>query len=428
MAPKIGKMTTVGRKVFNSLLYHAQQELVRLKAQNIPHESKDLFKTRLVDLLKPINVDPNSSMSSVKKYIKDMRTSEVEWSSPEAKTGIIWMSMSLVSSVYLAKENGSNWLYWSFPPQIIESLYDLERFTVIKLEELSKLDSYAAVALYEICAKYANNPTHLTCVNEPDWWVIALSSDSKKAGPDGEPPKVRLWKSFKVERAIPAINEINEKTNLFIELIENRVGTKIVSIQFKVIRNSFSSSTPSEQALQPPVVVQSSEEVAVMTLAVQLGLHESNVIDLIAAGYRLDQISFFLEKFQARLNRSDLGEIGNKKRFFEKMIDSDELMSPIVKSLPVEVDVINDHTTKIGKSEKTSISLVKLVDVTVIDKFSDEFSCLPDEVKNHHLNQLAVDLKGRGLLTPVTHRKILSGEWQSPIILNYLKSLMKVTT
>jgi hypothetical protein len=85
------------------------------------------------------------------------------------------------------------------------------------------------VALYEICARYRDNPSGLTSRKPVQWWADALSS-----APAGS--ERREWRKFKSERVKEAVADINRETDLEIELIEHKQGRAVVEAQFAVRR------------------------------------------------------------------------------------------------------------------------------------------------------------------------------------------------
>ena len=109
-------------------------------------------------------------------------------------------------------------------------------------EQIDKLKTYAAIALYEICVrfKFKGKPTALTTVHDLEWWVEALTASPKKDEKTGK-AKLRPWVKFKYDQGNRAIEEINEKTNIHIELIEHKgKGKTIVAAQFKVTHKDMS--------------------------------------------------------------------------------------------------------------------------------------------------------------------------------------------
>jgi len=92
---------------------------------------------------------------------------------------------------------------------------------------------YAGTSLYDICSRYRHNPSGVTSRKLPSWWIDALSqtpSDSTKR---------REWRMFKYEKILPAIEEINQTTDIIIDLIEKRQGKSIIEVQFSVRTKKF---------------------------------------------------------------------------------------------------------------------------------------------------------------------------------------------
>jgi hypothetical protein len=132
----------------------------------------------------------------------------------------------MLSEVALELRRGENWVSWSYPPTIMAALRDPQRWARIDLDVLAKLGSYTAVALYEICARYRENPSGVTSRKPVTWWVDALSN--------GPGPERREWRKFKNERVKDAVIEINAETDLEIDLIEHKQGRVITEVQFAV--------------------------------------------------------------------------------------------------------------------------------------------------------------------------------------------------
>jgi hypothetical protein len=97
--------------------------------------------------------------------------------------------------------------------------------------------------LYEICRRYATNPSKVTNRAEWEWWYGALTGNPVT---DAIPE----YKYFKRDVIKPAVAEINMVTDIVVELVEHKQGRRVVSLQFKV--------TPSQQTSlmfpAPPII------------------------------------------------------------------------------------------------------------------------------------------------------------------------------
>jgi len=174
--------------------------------------------------------------ASAKKYLTDMNDTKVIYDAPDSKSELQHKQYHLLSEVELRLRGGVLWVYWSLPPSIYEVLLTPGRWDLINLRVLARLSTYASVALYEICSKYKDNPTKVTCRKPPEWWMDALSGSPPSLDEEGK-PKLPEWRKFKNKFLNPAIEMINAESDLKIELLEDRLyGKAVTSVQFKVTR------------------------------------------------------------------------------------------------------------------------------------------------------------------------------------------------
>lgn len=427
IAPRVGKLTATGRKIFNSMMYHAQQQLAALRLAGKVQESRDHYKSQLKDVMLSVGEDPRTRTTQIKKYVDEMQEIKVRWCSPQKDAKVLYASMVLVPSAFLTIENGVLWLHWSFPPAINGLLWDLDRFTVIKLEELSQMTTYTAVALYEICAKYADNPSHKTCVNAPEWWVEVLSNDLGRVNPndDDEPLSLRPWKSVKVERVIPAIEEINANTGLRIEMIENRVGRKIVSVQFEVRR----VKQPQVESSTTPIT---KDMAAIIAKGISLGLGEMQIRSLFRQGYSNEVLAINLAKLEARKARGDLDAVKNPMQYLNsvlKKIQEEIVFTPGTKDDPSASDspVDSQYVDEVSDLfDETEIPPEEMPE-DPNGPFKAMFARLKPSEREGHLEKLKSSLESRGLFTAHIQRKLMSGDWQSPIIFFELKRMVEAS-
>jgi len=140
-------------------------------------------------------------------------------------------AFSMLAEFAIEVRGGDNWVSWSYPPTIMSILKDSSRWARIDLNVIAKLGSYTAVALYEICARYRDNPSGVTSRKPVSWWSDALSQLPGAA-------ERREWRKFRSERLLIAIKEINRETDFEIELIEHKEGRAVSEVQFGVRRRS----------------------------------------------------------------------------------------------------------------------------------------------------------------------------------------------
>jgi hypothetical protein len=215
------------------------------------------FSARLKDLIKPQHTDrledvsESNCITSAKKCFCEMRRTESNWSAPDEGAEILYSSMSMLSQAEIIKEKGVLNAYWAFPPKIMKKVVNPKFYTPLEHIYIEKLKTYSAIALYEICVRYKfkGKPTALTAAHDLEWWVDALTASPKYDAKSGE-KKLRPWIKFKYDQANRAIDEINEKTNINIELIEYKgKGKTIILAQFKVTHKDMLSIQDSENTI-----------------------------------------------------------------------------------------------------------------------------------------------------------------------------------
>ena len=223
MIPRSKRVTLTGRRIYNALLQVSQ---ARLRAMDTMPAADYMFEAPLPAILRTTGSN-GEDRTAAKRYLKEMRGLEVDWESTAPGDGVKWRGFSMLSEVVIEVRNGENWVAWSYPPTIMAALREPKRWARLDLDVLASLGSYTAVALYEICARYRDNPGGLTSRKPVAWWADALSQ-----APAGT--ERREWRKFKNERVKPAIEEINAETDLEIELIEHKQGRAVVEAQFAV--------------------------------------------------------------------------------------------------------------------------------------------------------------------------------------------------
>lgn len=217
--PRSGKLTLLTRKLFNVLLYHAQEQGLDSNTYRLP----------LSEICSTAQFDSNDT-ALVKEHLRKMNACQVEWSTT-GKNGRKWDVGNLIASATIMEEGGSKAtiVEWSYAPNIKERILKPDVYTRISLQFQSAIRSSAALALFEVCKRYESNPGGVTMREKWEWFRPRLTGV-----PDGQEESHSEYKYFKRDVLKPSITEVNQVTHLFVELIEHKVGRKVVDIQFRV--------------------------------------------------------------------------------------------------------------------------------------------------------------------------------------------------
>jgi hypothetical protein len=261
MVPRSKRVTLTGRRIYNALLQVSQS---RLAAMDSMPQADFMFEAPLPAILRTTG-SSGEDRTAAKRYLREMRGLEVDWESTAPGDGVKWRGFSMLSEVAIEVRAGENWVSWSYPPTIMTALREPKRWARIDLDVLASLGTYAAVALYEICARYRDNPSGVTSRKLVAWWADALSQT-----PAGS--ERREWRKFKNERVKPAIEEINTETDLEVELIEHKAGRAVIEAQFAVRRKRAA-----QRPRQSPDVV----DATLVLRAESLGVREVKLEGLI---------------------------------------------------------------------------------------------------------------------------------------------------
>ncbi len=220
MVPKTGAITRVGRQAYTLMMFVARE-------QGVEDEKTGLFGAPLNSVIRGYD-GSTGSVKELKKHLLSMVTHVVEWQSPSPAETEEWGACGLLSQVNLKKKNGENWIYWAYPPALRqEMLYPL-RYAQILRSTIAQFRSHAGLALYEICARYKDNPSHLTSKQHWKWWLPVLTG---KPVPNEIKTEYRFFNRDTIK---PAIEEVNEVSELIVTAHEFKVGRTIEFIQFEV--------------------------------------------------------------------------------------------------------------------------------------------------------------------------------------------------
>lgn len=216
--PLAGKITLLTRRLNNVLLAEAQAQGINQSVYRIPL-SKLCSKSEY----------GSSNMMIIKDQLRKMASTMVEWNTG-VKGSRRWGTTSLIG-VEIIEEGNRCFIEWSYQASIKDKLLSPDIYARLSLHLQNKFRSGAALALYEICARYAESPAHLTMRMPWEEWRPTLSGN-----PDGETEgKYIQYKYFKRDVIKPAINEVNTLTDIEVELIEHKVkGKTVADLQFNV--------------------------------------------------------------------------------------------------------------------------------------------------------------------------------------------------
>ena len=311
---RIGLLT---RKLFNVMLRLAQQQ-----------GDTDTYTAPLRELIQLARFD-SKDYQLLKRTLRQMISTVVEWQSPTEGEFARWEACGLVAGVALSKPasaGGAVILEWSYAPQIRTQLMSPDRYARLSLELMTRLKSHTALALYEICARYIDNPSHLTAKQPWRWWkpVLTGQPDPATAGAKAE------YRYFKRDVLLPAIAEVNALTDIVVSgpiEVKGPDNKTITTIQFEVQRRA-----PMGEGVKPARVGGAPDlvDLPVLGYAIRSGLSQAEAERLLEQhdGIRLRAAIDQLVARQNAPGAATLKPIGQPARWVAAVLEREARATP----------------------------------------------------------------------------------------------------
>lgn len=394
MIPRSKRVTLTGRRIYNALLQVSQ---VRLTAMQTMPAADFMFEAPLQSILRTSG-SAGEDRTAAKRYLKEMRGLEVDWESTAPGDGVKWRGFSMLSEVAIEVRKGENWVSWSYPPTIMAALREPSRWARINLDVLAGLSTYAAVALYEICARYRDNPSGVTSRKPVAWWADALSHAPGAT-------ERREWRKFKNERVNPAVEEINAESDLEIELIEHKQGRSVIDAQFVVRKKKLSQPAVRSSAAQV--------DANLILRGESLGIRELKLEQLIRE-FGEEQVQAKLEVVERRAAKRELRTIENVHAYLRSLLreQQDTVQEGVVDEPAVEPrpQVLPPPIAEVQRSWK---------DHRIQQLMAEAKSLQPDQLRAFADKALA-DLAERNMASPVIRRRHAAGDYLFAILGQYV--------
>lgn len=401
--PVFGKLTAQGRKLLNILMFLAQKQIVaanKIQTKPIPEgyrlNSYSSALTEILDLMTPEGAVNNGRYGTLQQNIRNLQMVRLEWSSPDVNGSttedkLIWVTTVLLASARIYIEGGIKKLGWSFSYEISQALDDPQRFTSIYVRELSFLNTYCAVALYEICARYRDNPSKTTSLHTPEWWIEALSGDSKINSIKQINSKIEFdlisWRHFRRDYLKPAIELINKFTSLQIESLEIKEGKSVTGVQFKVLKSDVSE--PGDTATSKNQ--RSVAEINVLNRGVSIGLTAFGAAALMDE-YGIEPFIASLNRFDSRKSMIRLDGIKNIARYIKSILED---------IAPKKMDVsFVDRKTLPLFSDSPYVAPTDVPVVSILEKYRNIYASLSEIERERYKTMLEASFSEKNMLSP----------------------------
>jgi hypothetical protein len=390
-------LTVTGRKAYDVMLWIAQRGTA----------GADGGYTSPVSAILRGYGSTTKASERVQRYIEQMVQTTVVWRPLAASEGGNMLlegfeaaapekisdearTFPLLAEARLYIRCGEAWVTWYYPPSIKEQLISPYPWAQIELNSIAKLSTYTAVALYEICARYKG--IGLTSRHEPEFWTRVLR--------EGGGIKPREFRKFKNELLMPAVNDINEETEIEVELIEHRKQSTLQAVQFKVARKAKERSRIPDAA-----------DVTLVMRAAKLGIRESD-LDGLVAKYGALKVTEGLDAMDAYISDSSASKIMNRGGYLKAVLANRFHDGGVSAPLsPAEARPVPGVDPKREQQE-----LVEAWKASRHKQVRAEFSALPEDEKATWIDLAAPTLLQWSVTTPAMRKRVADRDWESPLI------------
>ena len=207
-------ITHLQRRVWNVLLANAYDEL----------PNKDIHRVSITDLAEKLGFDSRDT-AHLKQTVKALVDHTVEWNVLGKDKKEVWGVAALLASAEI--ENGI--CTYGFAPHLRYKLYNPRIYTKLNLRLQNRFTSRYALILWEVCFDYFD--TARNCGETP-FIPVEKFRELMGIASDDYP----IFKHLNHRVIKPAIKEINDLTNFFVEVEQKRQGRSIAFLKFRISR------------------------------------------------------------------------------------------------------------------------------------------------------------------------------------------------
>ena len=396
IVPKTGVITRVGRQAYTVMMLLARE-------QGGEDEGTGLFTAPLNSVIRGFE-GSKGTVDELKRHLRSMVTHVIEWQSPSPGETSDWGACTLLSEVRLTKLKGESWLSWAYPPSMRQDLLAPSRYAQIKRSTIAQFRSHAGLALYEICARYKDNPSHLTSKHHWHWWLPVLTGKPS-------PKEIKTeFRFFNRDTIKPAIEEVNEVSELVVSVHEFKVGRTVQFLQFEVREKPELSKKEAAKASK-------AIDLSKLATAMQLGIEADFAEEMFNRYGELD-FAKAIDRLQSRLNMPGK-PILSRQAYLKSLLAGKNIDSvPIASNAevgqgghPQLKSVVNQSALKQQQLQESESARVHVIRA--------EIQALDEAQIGELLADLKIQFVARGM-PPGVMKRLDDGNWQSALVMSEL--------
>ena len=256
-----GSLSHLQRRAWNVLLANAYDEL----------PSKEIHRVSVTELAAKLGFN-SRNQEHLKDMLKSLAECTVEWNVLGKDKKQVWGVATLLASAEI--ENGI--CTYGFAPHLRLKLYNPRVYAKLNLRLQNRFTDRHALILWEICFDYFD-----TARDQGETPFIPLDTFRELMGV--APNEYSAFKTLNQCVIKPAIKEINELTNFFVEVEQKRKSRKVAFLKFIISRlKPLAPPEPIQESLFPDI----EDLPAIANMLVQAGVSRREALKIANQGWQ----------------------------------------------------------------------------------------------------------------------------------------------
>ena len=288
------RITHLQRRAWNVLLANAYNEL----------PDKDIHTVSVAELATKLGFDSHNH-DHLKVTLKSLVDCTVEWNILGKNNKEVWGAASLLAEVNI--EDGL--CFYQFSHTLRMKLHNPFMYTKLNLRLQNRFKSQYALILWEVCFDYFD--VHWGRGETP---FIPIEKFRELIGVESD--EYRTFKALNQKIIKPAIIEINDLTDYFVEVEQKRFKRKVVELKFRIVKVKKlpvkESVFPDVEDL-PPVAMELVQADVDRAVALEIATAEWEFIlpeKLPTPGDYTDFLAYVSEKIEMAMYASNVNNTG----------------------------------------------------------------------------------------------------------------------
>ena len=288
------RITLLQRRAWNVLLANAYDEL----------PDKDIHHVSVAELAAKLGFN-SGNREHLKETLEALGSCQVKWNLLNKDKELKWGFANLLASAEI--ENGI--CTYAFAPHLRHQLYNPRIYAKLNLRLQNRFKGQYALVLWEICFDYFDRDRE-----KGQTPFIPLETFRELMGIEAD--EYRTFKALNQTLIKPAVKEINEVTDYFVEAEHKRLGRKVAELKFYITKVK---QLPVQESLfpdienLPPVAVELVQAEIDRKVALNIAVQEWDFVNpekLPVPGMYADFLSYVAEKVEMSLDASGVENRG----------------------------------------------------------------------------------------------------------------------